>query len=75
MSGEPEDDWENGLNAMFHQAFGWGNDIPIESLIQQGTHGLDGFVQFVGYFVENQGMADWCINEKVEKIVEAIDAK
>ena len=31
VSGEPEDDWENGLNAMFHQAFGWGNDIPIES--------------------------------------------
>ena len=40
VAGEPEDEWENGLNAMFHQAFGWGGDMPTTSLIQRGRYGI-----------------------------------
>ena len=75
VSGEPESDWKDALNGLFHQAFGWGGDVLIDGLIQHGRFGLDGFVQFIRYFVEQQGLVDWCINKKIQKIMQAIDAK
>ena len=73
--GDPQDDWENVLNPMFHQAFGWGEDTTLQGLVQRGRYGLDGFVKFVGYFVELRGLEDGFIREKIEKLIEAIDAR
>ena len=62
-------DWEDILNPMMHQAFGYGattNTEILKSLPQQGTHSLNGFYQFINYFVVHWGLQGSLFEGKIE---------
>ncbi|KAG6849113.1 hypothetical protein H0H93_011212 [Arthromyces matolae] len=79
ITAEPaSDDWENILNPMFHAAFGWareGSFHDLDSLAQRGQYGVDGFREFLWYFVRNRGLKGSLIENKVNMIISAIEHK
>lgn len=72
-----EDDWEEVLNPRMKQAFGWGEDSDrVErDFAQRGEMGLDGFLKFVGYFVDHRGLLGALIETKVMILLDAITKK
>lgn len=75
--GDFEDDWEEVLNPRMKQAFGWGGDSDgVErDFAQRGEMGLDGFLKFVGYFVDHRGLLGALIETKVTILLDAIAKK
>lgn len=46
----------------------------LQILVQQGECGLDGFCQFVEYFVDGHGLQGGLLEGKVELLIAAIDS-
>lgn len=71
------DDWEDTLNPMVHHAFGYGAMMEgkqvSRSLAQQGKYGLDGFYQFMDYFVIHHGLQGGLLEKKVNMLLAAIN--
>jgi hypothetical protein len=73
---DSDTDWEELLNPMMKQAFGWGDHETKESakvMLHRGQYGLDGFVNFLGYFVAQRGLMGGLIESKVMAILEALE--
>ena len=72
-----EDDWEEVLNPRMKQAFGWGEDSDKveQDFAWRGEMGLDGFLKFVGYFVDHCGLLGALIETKVTILLDAIAKK
>lgn len=75
----PEDDEVDGdwpiLNGMFKNAFGWGSeatDNRIPRMLSRGECGLDGFLRFLTFFVQEQGLQGGLIEPKVDSLVKAL---
>ena len=77
VQGGFKDDWEEVLNPRMKQAFGWGegSDKVERDFAQRGKMGLDGFLRFVGYFVEHRGLLGRLIETKVTILLDAIAKK
>ena len=70
-----EDDWFS-LNQMMKSSFGWGESemaAVVPQLLNQGTYGLDGFIHFLTYFVQERGLQGALFETKVEAILKEID--
>jgi hypothetical protein len=75
---QPEvEDWEDLLNPMLKRAFGWGVNEMNESakgMLHRGQYGLDGFANFIEYFVKRRGLMGGLIEPKVTAILEALES-
>jgi hypothetical protein len=70
--------WEETLNPMMKSTFGWGSgagELYLNGIVWRGQHGLDGFKNFIAYFVEEHGLAGGLIESKIEVLLSAIDHK
>lgn len=70
-----EDDWLI-LNGMMKSSFGWGAEemaAVVPHLLNRGTHGLDGFVRFMTFFVYKRGLQGALFKTKVEAILKEIE--
>ena len=70
-----ENDWEDILNPRMKRAFGWGESRVECDFTQRGEAGLDGFLNFVGYFVDHRGLLGALIETKVTILLDAIAKK
>jgi hypothetical protein len=69
-----EDDWMI-LNQMMKSSFGWGEvemAAVVPQLLNRGTHGLDGFVHFMKFFVHERGLQGALFETKVEALLKEI---
>ena len=73
--GVVEDDWEVILNPRMKQVFGWGENRVRCDFAQRGEAGLDGFLKFMGYFVDHRGLLRALIETKVMILLDAIAKK
>jgi hypothetical protein len=72
------DDWEDLLNPMLKNAFGWGEGEMRESvkeMMNRGSYGLDGFVRFLHYFVMYRGLKGGMFESKVVAVLEELESK
>jgi hypothetical protein len=50
-----QENWEDVLNPMMHRAFGYGavteGEGTLRGLARRGEYDLDGFLQFIEYFI------------------------
>ena len=77
IQGSFKDDWEEVLNLRMKQVFAWGEglDKVEQDFVQRGEMGLDGFLRFVGYFVEYCGLLGTLIKTKVTILLDTIAKK
>ncbi len=69
-----DDLWEDGLNKHVHGTFGWGMDVEeARGLIQNGTEGVSGMLEFMRYFIEEHGVSEGLFKEKIELLIKALD--
>ncbi|KAF9037331.1 hypothetical protein BDZ89DRAFT_946145, partial [Hymenopellis radicata] len=69
-----DDLWEDGLNKHVHATFGWGMDVEeAKGLIQNGTEGVNGVLEFMRYFIEERGVSEGLFKEKIELLIKALD--
>jgi hypothetical protein len=71
------EDWEDLLNPMMKNAFGWGAHEMNEaarSMLHRGQYGLDGFVNFIEYFVTRRRLMGGMIEGKVTAVLEALES-
>jgi hypothetical protein len=69
-----EDDWPI-LNRMLKTAFGWGEAemaAAIPDMLNRGTLGLDGFIEFIRYFVNGRGLAGVLFETKVDALIKEL---
>ncbi|KAH9004151.1 hypothetical protein EDB86DRAFT_3208354 [Lactarius hatsudake] len=69
-----EDDWLI-LNQMMKSSFGWGEEemaAIVPQLLDRGPHGLDGFIRFMSFFVQERGLQGALFETKVEAILKEI---
>ncbi|KAF5338561.1 hypothetical protein D9758_016549 [Tetrapyrgos nigripes] len=75
---EPERDWQDILNPMVHDAFGYGataaDGLKTDWAIR-GDWGLDGLYRVLAYVIQKRGLQAWCIEMKVESLLEVIDTE
>jgi hypothetical protein len=71
------DDWEDILNPMIHRAFGYGATVESEQVLaglgRRGQYGLDGFYQFMDYFVVHRGLQGGLLEGKVNILLAVIN--
>ena len=71
------DCWEEAINPMMKQAFGWGSgmngDAKRVCATQRGPKGIDGFIEFIKFCVTNCGLNGALIEPKVMFLIGAID--
>lgn len=70
-----EDDWPI-LNGMLKTAFGWGEAemaAAIPEMLNRGEQGLDGFIQFIQFFVDERGLEGALFETKVEALCKELD--
>jgi hypothetical protein len=70
-----EDDWPI-LNRMLKAAFGWGEAemaAAIPDMLNRGASGLDGFVEFMRFFVEGRGLEGALFETKVDALLKELD--
>lgn len=71
------EDWEDLLNPMMKRAFGWGDHQMKESardMLHRGQYGLDGFINFIEYFVTRHGLMGGLIETKLGAVLEALES-
>ncbi|KAJ7737509.1 hypothetical protein B0H16DRAFT_1762357 [Mycena metata] len=70
-------DWEQYIEPMMKRAFGWGNIQPELALdyVRRGSYGLDGFLNFFRYFVEERGLRGHLITGYMEVLLRAMEAR
>ena len=71
------DCWEEILNPMMKQAFGWGSELSGDMMkwkwaAQRGPKGIDGFIEFIKFCVINCGLNGTLIEPKVTLLINAI---
>ena len=73
------DNWEDILNPMVHRAFGYGmmteGEQALRGLAWQGKYRLDGFYQFMDYFVVHHGLQGGLLEGKVNMLLAAINSE
>jgi len=62
----PDELWEDTLNPLFHKVFGWGLETKRNELVRHRKRSLDGFFQFVEYFVVERGIDIGLVQPKLE---------
>lgn len=70
-----EDDWPI-LNGMLKTAFGWGEAemaAAIPEMLNRREQGLDGFIQFMQFFVDERGLEGVLFETKVEALCKELD--
>ena len=73
-AGKDEDDWFI-INQMMKSSFGWGEQEMatfIPKLLNRGTYGLDRFIRFMSFFVQERGLQGALFETKVEAILKEI---
>ena len=83
FSGDPDacvppdvDCWEDVVNPMMKAAFGWGNESEDGRWMGKvccGQQGIDGFMAFLQFCVQNRGLKGGLIEPKVETLLKVID--
>lgn len=63
------------MNPRMKQAFGWGENRVRCNFAQRGEARLDGFLKFMGYFVDHRGLLGALIETKVTILLDAIAKK
>ena len=69
-----EDDWLT-LNGMLKTAFGWGEAemaAAIPDMLNRGTLGLDGFVEFMRFFVNERGLEGALFETKISALLKEL---
>jgi hypothetical protein len=69
-----EDDWPI-LNGMLKTAFGWGEAemaAAIPDMLNQGALGLDGFIEFMRFFVNGRGLEGVLIETKINALLKEL---
>ncbi|KAF8218703.1 hypothetical protein L208DRAFT_1348341, partial [Tricholoma matsutake] len=72
------DDWEDLLNPMLKQVFGWGEEEmhnSVKEMMCHGRYGLDGFVTFLDYFVMHWGLKGRMLESKVMAVIRELEAR
>ena len=72
-----EDDWMI-LNQMMKLAFGWGEQemaSNVPHLLNQSPYGLDGFILFMTFFVQERGLQGALFETKVEAILKEMETQ
>jgi hypothetical protein len=70
-----EDDWLV-LNSMLKGAFGWGETemaAAIPEMLNRGEMGLDGFVEFLKFFVVERALEGALFETKVDALVKELN--
>lgn len=72
-----EDDWMI-LNQMMKLSFGWGelemaSNVP--HLLNRGPYGLDGFISFMAFFVQERGLQGALFKTKVDAILKETETQ
>ncbi|KAJ7197097.1 hypothetical protein C8J57DRAFT_1455782 [Mycena rebaudengoi] len=68
----PLEVFEN-LNPLFHRVLGW--QMPVKetaAILRRGSMGLDGFLKFLTYFVQERGVREEDFGAKIQQILDAI---
>ncbi|KAJ7719177.1 hypothetical protein DFH07DRAFT_1009745 [Mycena maculata] len=61
------------LNRIFHSALGWSMTVPeTAKILRRGDLGLDGFLNFLKYFIEQRGVPERDFEAKILQIMDAI---
>ena len=60
------------LNSVLKSMLGWGIEENMDIIICCGRWGLDGLVDFVTYFVEEQGMSGELFKGKLTNLMTAL---
>ncbi|KAN0109249.1 hypothetical protein V8E52_009433 [Russula decolorans] len=69
-----EDDWPI-LNGMLKTAFGWGEAemaAAIPDMLNRGALGLDGFIEFMRFFVNGRGLEGVLIETKINALLKKL---
>ena len=69
-----EDDWPI-LNGMLKTAFGWGEAemaATIPDMLNRGTLGLDGFIEFIRFFVNRRGLEGVLLETKIDTLLKEL---
>ncbi|KAH8980740.1 hypothetical protein EDB86DRAFT_2835187 [Lactarius hatsudake] len=69
-----EDDWMI-INQMMKSSFGWGEremKATVPHLLNQGPYGLDGFIHFLRFFVQERGLQGALFETKIDAVVKEI---
>jgi hypothetical protein len=73
-SNDERDDWEEVLNPLMKRAFGWGIDGgAVKGVARKGKNGIEGFLNFIEFFVTNRGLVGALIETKCMTLLKAID--
>ena len=70
-----EDDWLI-LNQLMKLSFGWGEvemAAVIPKMLNRGAYGLDSFIRFMTFFVQERGLQGALSKTKVEAILKGIE--
>ena len=83
FSGDPSscivqgnNDWEDILNPMMKDTFGWGEDAMCEvvkEMMHWGQCGLDGFRQFLQFFISHLGLKGMMFKSKIKVLLEELE--
>ncbi|KAJ7867656.1 hypothetical protein B0H13DRAFT_1636074, partial [Mycena leptocephala] len=69
-----EELWE-ALSHLFHKAFGYGEGLDTRvSMVQRGSLGLDGFLNFLEYFISDRGLEGGMLELKIKQMIEAVQS-
>lgn len=72
-----EEDWPV-LNGMLKSSFGWGETemaAAIPQMLKRGEYGLDGFVSFMRFYVEERGLQGVMFEMKVEALLRELESR
>lgn len=70
-----DDLWESTLNNSLKSALGWSDEENMDDIIRRGRYGLDGFVNFVRYFVVKRGVNEALFEGKLTHLVSALEKR
>jgi hypothetical protein len=70
---EPIDDvWEERLNKLLHDVFGWCDDVGEEAIRGLDPQRVQGLLAFTRYFVDERGLSEALLEPRLERLVEGI---
>lgn len=68
-----DDLWEEVLNGMMKNVFGWGTEGDMKNVIRRGRKGLDGLLNFVKFFVVKRCVSMGLFEGKLSHLIHALE--
>ncbi|KAG6846857.1 hypothetical protein H0H93_011397 [Arthromyces matolae] len=65
--------WEDVVNGTLKSVLGWGDELDLTAIIKRGPLGMDGFVDYIAYFVLEVDVDLTLVEAKLSRLVEALE--